>query len=178
MHFADLMPECGSEKEPHQEAQPRPLVTKEAVPTTSSVEGLQGRRLKPAYELQSEKYEHRIVAFHKAAGMTDKEVAEATGLHSVTIGYIKKQPWFEQLVLEEIHKKGEEALEYLASKSLDAAKRLVEISEKAQNEETRRKANNDILDRKYGKPNQPMSVSTKKADEMSDAELMKALQGN
>ena len=164
-HFADLLPpELGSEKEPHQ--------------AENRVRPLQGVEREPAYHLQAEKFEHRIVAFHKAAGMNDKEVAEVTGLHPVTIGYIKKQPWFEEAVLEEIHKRGGEALDFLASQSLAAAKRLVEISETAQNEETRRKANNDILDRKYGKPNQPMSVSTKKADDMSDAELMKALQGN
>jgi hypothetical protein len=141
----------------------------------SAIAPLQGNRLEPMYHVKSEKYEHRIVAFHKAAGMTDKEVAEATGLHPVTIGYLKKQPWFEQLVLEEIHRKGQEALDYLSQHSLKAAQRLVEISENAANEETRRKANNDILDRRYGKPNQPMSVSNKKADELSDEELMKII---
>ena len=144
----------------------------------ATVTPLQGIKREPIYHVQSEKFEHRIVAYHNACGLNDKETAEATGLHPVTIGYIKKQPWFEQLVLEAIQKNGEQALEYLSTHSLAAAKRLVEISETAANEETRRKANNDILDRRYGKPNQPMSVSSKRAEEMSDAELMKVINGN
>ena len=131
--------------------------------------------LKPAYELQHEKYEHRVIAYMKAQGLNDKEIAERTGLSPVTIGYVKKQPWFEKLVLTEIHKHGDAALEFLAQETLEAAKRLVDIARNAENDETRRKANNDILDRKYGKPNQPVALTQKRAEEMSDDELMAVL---
>lgn len=134
--------------------------------------------LEPAYVLQHEKYEHRIVAFMKAQGLNDKEIAEKTGLHTVTIGYIKKQPWFEKLVLSEIHKKGEEALAVLSAATVESAKALIAIMREAENLETKRKACNDILDRRYGKPNQPMSMSGKSADELSNEELAKIVSGN
>lgn len=58
----------------------------------------------------------------------------------------------------------------------EAATELVEIMRTVENQEVKRKACNDILDRNYGKPNQPMSVTKKNADEMSLEEINKRLQ--
>lgn len=199
-HFADLMGEtsakqCGSEKEPNRLADcpvgsalnidgersetgissTSPLRETGMGSRVDKPAPLHGVERNPMYTLQREKFEHRIVAFHKAAGLTDKECAEATGLHPVTIGYIKKQPWFEQAVLEQIHQRGNEVLNYLQEQALDSAKRLVDIARQAENDETRRKANNDVLDRVFGKPNSPITVSNVKPSDVSDAELVAAL---
>ena len=125
---------------------------------------------------QREKYEHRLIALLKATGMSNTEIAKETGYTPVMVGYIVKQPWAVDLILSRIHGSSDAAMKALQDASLAAAMRLIEIAETAKNEEVKRKANNDILDRKYGKPNQPYTLATKGAHEMSDDELAKAVQ--
>lgn len=130
----------------------------------------------PAYVNQKEKLEHRLIATLKASGKTNVAIAELTGFHPVTINYLVRQPFMQLLVLEEIKKVGDPALRLLANESFDSAARLIELAKTAKNEEVRRKANNDVLDRKYGKPNQPMSVATSEATDLDDAALLKIVQ--
>jgi predicted transcriptional regulator len=133
---------------------------------------------RPMYENKKEKYIHRIVAFMLAEGHTNKEIADTLELSPVTVNYYAKQKFVEEMVLGKIHENGDKTLEVLAAESLAAAERLIELAKTAENDEVRRKANNDILDRKYGKPNQPMSVRNVSPEEVSDAELVKALKQN
>ncbi len=126
----------------------------------------------PQYRNQREKYEHRIIAYLKAAGNSNMEVARITGYSNITINYLVRQPWMEQTILEEIHKLGDEAMQTLHQASAEAAVSLVEIARSAENLETKRKACNDILDRKYGKPNQPYSMKDVRPEDASDAELL------
>jgi len=131
----------------------------------------------PAYELKAERPEHRAVIMMKAAAMTNVEIARATGMSPVTVAYIVKQPWAQEQILKEIEESGREAvIQLLRVSAIDAAERLIAIAESAANDETRRKANNDILDRVFGKPNQPVSDGTK-ADpsKLSEAEIDKRL---
>lgn len=130
----------------------------------------------PLVELKHEKYEHRNVCFLKAQGFSNVEIAELTGYTPTAIGYIVKQPWAEKLILDVIHKEGGDAVhKLLGEEALKAAERLIQISSDAKiNVETRRKANNDILDRVYGRPNQPYTEEkVTNVESLSDEELAK-----
>lgn len=130
----------------------------------------------PAYENQKELPHHRIVAYLKATGMKNVEIARRLGYSPVTINYLVRQPFMELLVLEEIKKTCDPALQLILNESYDAASRVIEISKTAESEEVRRKANESILDRKWGKASQPMSiVSGKDMSALPDAELEKII---
>ena len=61
----------------------------------------------------------------------------------------------------------------LRGEALGAARRLIELSKDTDiNPEIYRKANNDVLDRVYGKPNQPYTHRQIDPSKMSDEELM------
>lgn len=132
----------------------------------------------PAYVNKKEKYEHRVIAHLKACCKTNVEIARLTGFSPVTINYLVRQPFMEAMILGEIRQNADPALALLANAALDSAQRLIDIAINSENDETRRKANNDILDRKYGKPNQPMTVKDVSPSELSDAELVKYLGDN
>ena len=130
----------------------------------------------PQYVNLREKYEHRIIAYLKAGGNSNVEVARITGMSPAAINYLVRQEWMEQNILEEIRKRGDEAMQALWNAAPVAAETLVEIAKTAENLETKRKACNDILDRKYGKPNQPYSVKDAAAEDLQDSELVKIIQ--
>lgn len=129
----------------------------------------------PAYVNKREQFHHRTIAFLKAEGRTNIEIAEALHMSPVTINYLVKQPHISQQILELIHRQGDKTLETLHNASLEAAEKLIEIMQEAENVETKRKACNDILDRRYGKPNQPIALKNLSPDQMSDEELAKFL---
>ena len=81
------------------------------------------------------------------------------------------------MIVQEINRTGDSALKRLHSASVEAAEKLIEVMRTTKNDEVKRKTANDILDRKFGKPNQPMSVQTKPAEQMTDDELAKLVQG-
>ena len=115
----------------------------------------------PAYELKAERPEHRAIIMLKAAAMTNVEIAQTLGISPVTVAYVVKQPWAQKQILCEIESAGREpVIQLLQTAAYDAAKRLVDIATSAENLETKRKANNDILDRVFGKPNQPVTTTS------------------
>lgn len=132
----------------------------------------------PQCDLKKEKYEHRLMAILKASGLSNVEIAELTGFTTPAVGLIVKQPWAEQFILEKMHGTGDKAMQRLHAAADECAKRLIDLAATAQNEECKRKANNDVLDRRYGRPNQPYTVQTKQANELADSELAKIAQGN
>ena len=134
---------------------------------------------RPQAELKNEKPYHRIVAFLIAEGHTDAEIAAMVDRTAPTIGYLRKQPHIEREVLALIHGRGDAAIDKLHRAAEEAADALIENMRKAQAEdafEVVRKNANDILDRKYGKPNQPTTTTIKKnVEEMSLEEINQRL---
>lgn len=132
---------------------------------------------KPLYTLKAEKPEHRAIIMMKASAMTHKEIAAATGLTAQAVMYIVKQPWAQEQILREIEQAGREpVIQLLKVSAMDAAQRLITIAESSENDETRRKANNDILDRVFGKANQSLTVENKTdAAKLSEQEIDKRL---
>lgn len=114
----------------------------------------------PQQFLQQEKYEHRIMAEMKAAGHTNREIAEEMGVTPTTVNYVVKQPWTKQQILSEIHTKGgKEVLDFMSEKAMAAAEVLVAgfEQEKMEGRRDRVDAANKLLDRVFGKPNQPIT---------------------
>lgn len=121
-----------------------------------------------------EKLEDRLVILMKSAGYTNVEIAEQLGITPVTVSYILKQPWAAEQVLEEIERSGrDKVVATLQGAAYDAALRLIEISESASSEQVKLKANNDVLDRVLGRPNQPVSYKNVDLESLSDEELAK-----
>jgi len=134
----------------------------------------------PAYVLKAERPEHRAIIMLKAAGRTNVEIAEATGTTTVHVATIVKQPWAVTQILKEIEGAGREpVIELMQGAAFDAATRLIEIANVAKNEETKRKANLDVLQFSFGKPNQPITSTltiapSTMSEKQIDAELAKA----
>jgi hypothetical protein len=127
----------------------------------------------PAYVLQSERPVHRAIVFLAAEGLSYVEIAERLGISSVTVQYVTKQPWAEQAILDEIHRNGGDAVAaVLQAQALPSVMKLIELrDDEAVAAEVRRKSANDLLDRIYGRPNQPVTHRQDNMDELSDQEL-------
>ena len=127
----------------------------------------------PVYRLAAERPEHRAICFLAAQGLSITEIAQKTGWTTVMIGYVIKQEWAKELILEEIHKAGGDAVALtLQAEALPSIQKLIELRDSAESQrETQRKAANDLLDRIYGKAIQPICHSEAKLDELSDEEL-------
>lgn len=128
----------------------------------------------PRWTLKREKPEHRLIIYLKCNGFTNREISNKTGYHICTVNNICKQPWARAIILAEITKAGRDQVEtVLQGEALESVLKLVDIrdSEKAP-VETQRKAANDLLDRIYGKPNQPVSHASVDPKTLSDAQLI------
>lgn len=145
---------------------------------SSAPRPLFGEQPKAQYELKKERLRHRLIVTLLAQGMNHKEIAEQLGVTAVHVGYVAAQPWAREQGLAIIHEQCDETMRKLHEASLKAAETLVNVMETSENTETKRKAANDILDRKYGKPNQPYTRQEKPASEMPDDEIAKFLQAN
>ena len=134
----------------------------------------------PQYVLQSERAVHRAIIFLAAQGLSYVEIAEQLGITNTTVGYVVKQPWAEKEILETIHKNGGDAVAtVLSQQALPSVMKLIELrdSEKVA-AEVQRKSANDLLDRIFGRPNQPVTHRQEDLDAMTDAELQQIVQKN
>ncbi len=112
----------------------------------------------PHYTIKREKFEHRVIAMLKVAGNTNKEIAEQTGFSPVAISNILRQPWIQDLMRQEQARSCRTVVqEVLEAAALPSVEKLIEVRDKAPSMDVQRKAANDLLDRIYGRPNQPIS---------------------
>lgn len=139
--------------------------------------GLWGKQPIPRWNLQKERYVHRLCAFMLAEGRNHTDIAREIGVCSQTVNSWAAQSWMQELVLEMIHREGDETMKKLHDASVKAAETLVNVMNDAENKaETRLKAANDILDRKYGRPNQPHTSRTIPAEQLTDDDLARLVQ--
>ena len=109
-----------------------------------------------------------------AEGNTSTEIAEKTGFTTVTVNNLLKQPWAAKRIAQILEESGRTKVELvLTGASLAAVKRLIhEMDSASGTAATRINAADKILDRCWGKPNQPITHKEGKSlDDMSDAEI-------
>lgn len=102
---------------------------------------------------------HRVIAYLKAQGYSGVEIAEQVGLNRNTVYRILSLPWVKECILETIKEFGRDAVaETLSSSALDNIQFLVDIrnDDKVQTRD-RITAAKELLDRTFGKPNQPIT---------------------
>lgn len=123
---------------------------------------------------KKEKWEHRICAYLKAQGYSNVEIAAKTGYTPAGIWQIMQLPWVKEVIRTEINKNGQAAVEQLLKAStFDSVCKLLEVRDNP-NAQPRDviAASKELLDRVYGKPNQPIThVEAKDLNALSDQEL-------
>lgn len=132
----------------------------------------------PEHYLQEEKPQHREICLLASQGLTATEIAEKTGFSAVMVGNTLRQPWALKLIAD-TQKERIEAVSYVfKAAAVGSAKRLVQLAETASSEETKRKANLDVLEMLFGKAAQRIQVESTSPSELSEEELQKIVYPN
>jgi hypothetical protein len=130
------------------------------------------------YRYKSEKYEHRLIAYMKVRGMNGVQIAEELGISKITVYTVLKQPWVRELILSSLKDAGRDGIqELLHGTAIDNFQFLIDVrdNDKAQTRD-RIAAANALLDRTYGKPNQPVTHREEvDLTKLSDEELAKVV---
>jgi hypothetical protein len=127
------------------------------------------------YNPKKEQPHHRAIATLLAQGYVPKEVAEMTGFSSVTVQYVRAQPWAQTYIAELMQRAGRKVvMNELQGAALDAAKLIVqsvrgELIEHKQAD--RCKDAHKLLDRLYGAAPQTVIHGSISPTDLSDAEL-------
>lgn len=134
----------------------------------------------PHYAIQRERPEHRTICFLKAEGHSMKEIAELMGLSPVTVSNVIRQPWAQQTIVKIIHEQGNDAVQtLLQGAASDAVMRLIsEMDNELARPSERINAADKLLDRLYGKPNQPIEHRTGELSTLTDQQLEDIVRAN
>ncbi len=131
-----------------------------------------------ARNYKKEKYEHRIMAYLKAQGLSNKEIAERTDYCYGAVCQIMQLPWVKQVIRDEIKRNGQDAVETLITAStFDSVMTLIAVRDNP-NSQNRDKitASKELLDRAYGKACQPITYKEEKdLSKLTDEELAKVV---
>lgn len=126
----------------------------------------------PLYTLKAERPEHRAVIMMAAAGMGNKEIANALGKTPQYVMYVKKQPWAEEQILREMETAGREpVIQLMKCSALEATETILDTMRTADSKKVRMEAAAHILDRVLGKATNKIEVTNKAPSEFTDAEL-------
>jgi hypothetical protein len=110
---------------------------------------------RPAYTLQAERPEHRIIIYLKAEGYSNIEIADKLGWTPAGVANIVKQPWAAKRIVDVIHEKGGDMVQQLLQgAAVDMVQQLITEAQHAGCSRDRIVAADKVLDRIYGKPNQ------------------------
>jgi len=135
---------------------------------------------RPETPLQTEKPYHRVMLYLAAEGNNATEIAEKTGYSTVCVNNLLRQPWAAKKITQILEESGRSKVELvLKGAALAAVERLItEMDNPDARSSERTSAADKLLDRVYGKPNQPLSVKSegKSLDQMSDAEIAAELE--
>jgi len=148
------------------------------VPQPQGMTPLLYNRKPPQYVRQQELPWHRIALEKAAKGFTAREIADELGCSPTAVQDILRQPQYQQTQTELIKREADEdreVYEVIKTNVVSAVKTLKDImNDKNQSAAYRIAACKELLDRRYGKPNQPMNRNTDvDLSQLSDAELTK-----
>lgn len=129
---------------------------------------------KPRCVYEREKPVHRAIIAMACGGAGVMEIAAALGIHRDTVRCTLLQPWAKEEIAETISRSGRSAVNSLVlAACVDSVYKLIELrDDAAAPKEVQRKAANDILDRAFGKPNQPVTHREEKLEELTDEQLL------
>lgn len=118
-----------------------------------------------AYVAKQELPHHRAAIELAAKGCyTQKEIASMLGKTPLTVSNVTKNPNYQRYLADAIHRihgEDEEVLEIIKEGVTKAAQLLVNVvKDKDAKNSDRIAAAKELLDRKYGKPNQPVNRGT------------------
>ena len=118
--------------------------------TTDSSRRLHGV---PNLAILHETSQHRIIVYLKAQGLSNKEVAEKTGLTQPWISQLCRQPWFRLKLVQELKEAGiDQISSVLKSSALDSVHTLIDLRDDPTTPKAVRRACADsLLDRYLGK---------------------------
>lgn len=138
----------------------------------------------PSVELKHEKPVHRIMINLKAEGYDDEEIGRITGYTGAGVRVILKQEWAMREVLEKIERSGKSQIEKVHSLLHEEMVNNIEFLRDLRDNEKagigeRRKAANDLLNRTFGHPTQPILHEHKQIDpnQLDDSDLAKIVSG-
>jgi hypothetical protein len=107
----------------------------------------------PLQDVASEKPWHRLAIMLAAQGCTVTEIASRLERSVSWVSLLLRQPWARERLAAEINAQGRDELEtLLKTNGPEAFRRIVYLSEEAENEAVKLAANRDIVDRLLGKP--------------------------
>lgn len=134
----------------------------------------------PYHINQKERPRHRLMLEYAAKGYDNKEIAELVGVTPVNVNNALRQPHSQQALVEAVQSRvteDEKVVEVIRSKVVSAVKTLSEIMEDGEARNSDRIAAAEaLLNRRYGKPNQPINGGgTVDLDHLSDEALAKML---
>lgn len=134
------------------------------------------------YNVKQESPRQRLVVELAAAGKNNKEIAELTGYHPMTVGALLRQPQTQQVLVNEIRARvdriDQEVVEVIKEGCLVSAHRLLKIvkDDKAKGSDHIAAAK-EFWERRYGKANQPINRGTDvDLNHCSDADLARMIQ--
>lgn len=145
-----------------------------------------GQKDNPAYTLQQEKEVHRAIVYLAASCHTNKEIAEKLGVTTVMVAYVRKQDWAKKMTSQILARQGGDIVRnMLKNAAPNAAEYLIGTVVSGKDETDQpvshavRSANaKEILDRVYGKSAQVVLSAQVDPKDLTDEELVKAIQEN
>ena len=113
----------------------------------------------PQYTIQTEKAQHRVMCYMKIEGCSNLEIARRLEVSAVCVSNVLRQPWAQKFMVEEIRRTGGNEVQVLLEGAVaDSVRKLIEIRDTAEADRDALNAANSLLDRVYGKPNQPITT--------------------
>lgn len=123
-------------------------------------EGLQGAgwhgEKSANLQILEQKSQHTIIIYLKARGMSNREIAVATGYTDSWVSQVTRQPWFKKQLAETLREAGIDPVKnFLQCEALPALEALAAVRDNPEAPSAARVAAcNAILDRAFGKPTQ------------------------
>lgn len=141
---------------------------------------------KPYHVNQKERPAHRLMLELAAKGYNNKEIAENVGRTTVNVNNALRQPHSQQTLVNNIRERvsaDEQVVEVIRSNVVKAVSTLAEIMDGGKDGKAkysdRIAAAEALLNRRYGKPNQPINNGkTVDLNQMTDEELVRMQQNN
>ena len=107
--------------------------------------------LPPNIDIKHERIRHRMLAYLLANGRTQEQAAAEMGYTGPWVSQIARQPWFQELMLEEKTRSGRQAVdELIRGAAPGSVLTLMELRDSAESESVRFNASKELLNRYLG----------------------------